>query len=248
MTLASISAIQRHEIREALRLFFPKRVTRKPFRLLGFDVWHAGNYPARQAKLEGAGVARIAPEIKVQIEAIADSMLSEALLSGTIMGEAAPTTHQPWLRFDDDFLKYLADWQGLTDHYSRELVDRAAYARCMVEILDLINDELQEGGIDADEFAQLGLSGFIQFMDAMPMTRIRVHLHQQWAKNRDLKPARSTLNDWFYLSAAAAYSDVIVTEKLFADLVRREGLVTKAQVLTGLEKLPSALIAETNIR
>jgi hypothetical protein len=66
-----------------------------------------------------------------------------------------------------------------------------------------------------------------------------MHLKRQWAKNAALKPndRNSTLSDWTFLSVAVSYCDIVVTEKLMANLYSR-GFSTRAIVITQLSQLP----------
>ena len=79
-------------------------------------------------------------------------------------------------------------------------------------------------------------------MDEMPLSRVNMHLVRQWAKNPSLPSTESTLNDWGYLGAAVQYADIVVTEKLFADIVHREGFRPRARIITDLEELPAVLL------
>jgi hypothetical protein len=77
----------------------------------------------------------------------------------------------------------------------------------------------------------------------MPWQRADMHLKRQWAKNANLRPndRSSHLSDWAFLSVAVSYCDIVVTEKLMADLYSR-GFDTRAKVITQLSQLP-ALVA-----
>ena len=106
------------------------------------------------------------------------------------------------------------------------------------DILAPMNDALERHGILWPEFAVLGETNWRIFIDNLPTCRVDMHLRRQWAKNKQLKPKPSELNDWAFLGAAVAYCDVVVTEKLFADLVNRGHLEKRAHVITDLKQLP----------
>ena len=81
------------------------------------------------------------------------------------------------------------------------------------------------------------------FLDDMPWQRADMHLKRQWAKNANLKPnnRNSSLSDWTFLSVAVSYCDIVVTEKLMADLYSR-GFNTRATVITQLSQLPESVV------
>lgn len=55
----------------------------------------------------------------------------------------------------------------------------------------------------------------------MPSRRADMHIRTQWAKNANLNPKVSDLNDWTYLGIAVCYCDLVVTENQMNDLLRR---------------------------
>jgi hypothetical protein len=75
----------------------------------------------------------------------------------------------------------------------------------------------------------------------MPSRKIEVHLHRQILKNPTLQPKDTDLEDWSGLGPATAHCDVVVCEKHFASLLRRDGFSPNARVITDVRKLPETL-------
>ena len=74
----------------------------------------------------------------------------------------------------------------------------------------------------------------------MPSRRADMHLRREWAKNAQLTPKDSDLNDWVYLEVAVMQCDVVVTEKQTADLFGR-GLSMRSAVVASLADVPRLL-------
>jgi hypothetical protein len=70
--------------------------------------------------------------------------------------------------------------------------------------------------------------------------RVNAHLYMQWLQNPQLPFRENDRNDWYYVGAAAAHADVVVTERHFAHVVNTGGLVKNATVISDLMNLPSA--------
>ncbi len=94
-------------------------------------------------------------------------------------------------------------------------------------------------GLGWNDFEALNPSDKIQFVNELPSRRVEKHLMRQFAKNANLPKRNSDLNDWVYLGLAAAYCDVVLAEKQFADLVNRKRLIKKAVVISSIADLPS---------
>jgi hypothetical protein len=101
-------------------------------------------------------------------------------------------------------------------------------------------DALTRHGIPVQEFALLGESPWYVLLDGMPSRTADMHIRRQWAKNANLVPKDSDLNDWAYLGVAVSYCDIVVTEKQMTDLFSR-GFSTRAKIVARLAEVPDLL-------
>lgn len=131
---------------------------------------------------------------------------------------------------------------GIAAQFDRMDADtrhRAIYAQTLRDVYDEVDEALTRHRIPWDDFALLGLDGWMRFLDTMPSRRVNMHLRRQWARNAALPAKETDLNDWEYVGTAVAYCDV-VTERQLADLVNRPSLVKKAVVIAHIRDLPAA--------
>lgn len=232
-----------HELDVALRLEFGGRVEdRYPFALVERGVGQLTGVPAA-FRLVGPDLASIPRERIAAIEDEANELLDEVMLTGV---SPVPTRTVPprWFeemgvpaeRFKDGLTKLAGQYQKM-DATTRL---RAIYAETMVDIRTDLNDALVAHGISWDEFAMLGIDGWMRFLNNMPSRRVNMHLRRQWVQNSSLPATVTDLNDWEYVGTAVAYCDVVVTERQLANLVNRPELDKKAVVIADLTKLPAA--------
>lgn len=119
---------------------------------------------------------------------------------------------------------------------------------CVTALIDIyppLREALTCHGISIEEFAHQGVDTLRGFVEGLPSQRVMMQLGRQWAKNRDLKAKQNELYDWGQLAPMVPYCDVLVTESLFADLVRRDGYQERAIVTADLRLLPEILIEMT---
>jgi len=109
--------------------------------------------------------------------------------------------------------------------------------RCLGDIWEVLEERLSFHGISMHEFMALQ-ERLYEFVQLVPSRRIDMHMMRQYGKNPQLPRKQSDLNDFGYLGYAAAYCDVVVAEKQFADLVNRGTLEKKAIVISKLRDLP----------
>lgn len=75
---------------------------------------------------------------------------------------------------------------------------------------------------------------FAEFVEAMPTRALDVHLHHQVLKNSKYKPKISDLEDWAGLGVAACYADIVVCEKHFSSMLKRDMYKPKARIETDI--------------
>jgi len=231
-TLAFPLAIQRWELDRALSMTLNRRLTERPFSLLGKGLAHAsGDLSVIQVDPE----RRLPQGLRTSIEKVANRLVTKSMLTGlSPWGEPPkPDMSGAAKNFSDGLLQARA--RLLND--DPDLQKRAGYAQALVDMLEDIRRALAFHGISEAEFFAIGATKLSNFVDAMPSVRIEMHLRLQWIRNQQLKARLSDLNDFGYVGTAAAHCDVVVTEKQLADLLNRDKK-KKATVISDLMDLP----------
>ncbi len=174
-----------------------------------------------------------------------EELVEKSLLSGSnfLTGETAHRvgTSERAVVFQDA-MNTLSERLEELDTETRE---RALYAIALNGIREPLGEALLRHGVSWEELFALGREGLIEFVDDLPSQRADVHLHRYWIKNRALRATRTLLIDWGQMGPMVMYCDVVVTEKLFADLINRGHLRKHATVITDLTQLPKVLVEKS---
>lgn len=231
MTVAPPEVVVRHEIEQALGNYFPGRIAPLPFQFLGFGLSHALAKDLGFHLEWPPGADKIPAFERAVFERRILALVEDSLLSGVLLMEQEPPMDLTLakrfkallaaLPLDQQFKASLAEWRGAASRYPPEELDRRIYAITLSDIWSAVQEILLRHKIAIQEFALLGEVGWRAFLDAMPSRRADMHLRRQWAKNADLPPRDSDLNDWAYLGVAVCYCDIVVTEKQAANLFSR---------------------------
>ena len=243
VTTADLPVVVRHEAHSALSQAFPGRIVPpEPLTYLGRGLSHAAGKPFAFSFDWPRATVEVIPDAKLRaFERDVLSLANLYLLSGTLPSTEdthtiPPTDLGPDRRFKDS----LAKWRGAAQRYPPSELKRRIYAITLADMEDILRAILRKYNVPLHDFALLGETGWCQILDSMPSRRVDMHLRFEWAKNPQLTPRDSDLNDWASLGIAVSYCDVVVTEKQTADLLNR-GLSTRATVLASLTDLPSLL-------
>ena len=242
-TTADVTAVVRHEAHAALSNAFPCRISPpRPLAYLGHGLSHAaGRHFGLSLEWPTAAIQTIPETQRKDFEKQVLSLANLHLLSGTLPPGAPPTPLPPNdLTPDRRFQAALAEWRGAERRYSQPELERRVYAITFADVWPVLSPILQSHNVPLRDFALLGEPGWCRILDDMPSRRVDMHLRRQWAKNPELTPKESDLNDWAALGIAASYCDVVVTEKQTADLLSR-GFTTRATVVAALTDLPPLL-------
>ena len=213
-----------------------------PLAYLGYGLSHAaGRHFGLSLEWPTAAIETIPEVQRKAFENQALSLANLCLLSGTVPPGAPPTPLPPNdLSPDRRFQAGLAEWRGAARRYSERELERRIYAVTFADVWDVFREILHAHNVPLRDFALLGEPGWCRILDDMPSRRVDMHLRRQWAKNPQLTPKESDLNDWASLGIAVSYCHVVVTEKQTANLLTR-GLSTRATVLAALTDLPRLL-------
>lgn len=136
--------------------------------------------------------------------------------------------------YRENFVNHLSSLHERKHDLDRSKWQNWLYAISMVDILDPLHKVMTENRIPNGEFEAWGAERLSEFLETMPTRAVDIHLHRQVLKNPAYKPKLSDLEDWAGLGPAACYADVVICEKHFADLLRRDGFKTKAKIETSL--------------
>jgi hypothetical protein len=240
-TISDIRNVVRHEIEVSLGQYFKERAQPREFTFLGSGLEYTFGRKLG-LKVEWPASAKTIPEGKRNdveqsiLELVEVSVLSGAIASD-VGGHVFPKLD---LTPDDKFREALYQWCGVVANYSPEELERRIFATTLADIQPMLEEVLVYFNIGLFEFAMLGERIWREFLNSMPSRKADMHLRRQWAKNADLIPRQSDLNDWAYLGIAVSYCDVVVTENQMSDLFSR-GLNPKAKVLSKFKDLPALL-------
>lgn len=240
MTVASYRTVLLHELRSSLSQLFPS-VPPSTLTYLGRGVAHAFGMEIRTFRLAEPLRSQL-PQVMVDgIEAAYQVHQEKTCLTGTSpllpdMGRFGPTVHGARFR---DHLNELATNLSSVPEADREA---ALYGISLGDILDPLAAVLAESNLTLNDLLSLGVEQVKAFVDSLPSRRADLHLHKQLVKNPSLKARLSDLEDWAGLGPATAYCDLVVCEKHFADLVRRDSFQTRAAILTDVRALPDWLV------
>jgi len=216
-TVAPSDVVLRYEMQVALERCFPGRVKVDPLQFLGSGLSHAA-------------------DLDFVLNHSADSLLSSVLLTGDQqdLGLARDLSR------DRRFKARLDKLRGTASRYSPAQLEQRIYTETLADVRRLLLELLASNQIPKAEFDQLGESRQRAFLNDMPSRTADMHLSREWAKQANLTPRESDLNDWWYLGVAVCYCDVLVTEKQIADLFSRS-FPARAVVLSRLPDLPAVL-------
>ena len=219
-TIADHSTIVRHEIKSALIQKLKLDIPLSPLKFLGRGIEHALGR-SFNFRLEWPFPDKVSEELR-KLEFEVFDLLEASLLSGVLdAGEERFFFPQMNLDADRKFQEHLTAWRGCADRMSASDLRRKVYATTFVDIQDPLYATLTELGVTMEQFALLGEGDLCELLDLMPSRRADMHIRTQWAKNANLNPRVSDLNDWTYLGIAVCYCDLVVTENQMNDLLRR---------------------------
>lgn len=241
LTVAPPHVVLRHEMQVALERCFPGRVKVEPLQFLGAGLSHAADLDFG-FNLEWPPEAESIPaKQRAALEKLFRYLTARSLLSGVLpTGDQLDLGLATDLSPDRRFKAGLDKWRGAASRYPPAELERRIYATTLADVSSLLWELLASNRIPVAEFALLGESRWRAFLDDMPSRTADMYLRREWAKNANLTPRESDLNDWAYLVVAVCHCDVVVTEKQVADLFSRS-LTARAAVLSRLPDLPAVL-------
>ncbi|MFC1626416.1 hypothetical protein ACFL19_01795 [Pseudomonadota bacterium] len=217
-TLASTREIVLKEIETSLKQFFPK-IKPRPINLVGNDMEYTF----------GEDLSKDPPNLL-------SKAIDEAMLKGHEGLDIEPISHFS-TKHRESFRSHLESIHQIKEQLDKSKWENWLYAMAITDIREPLSMVMKSNNIDKDSFENFSVDQCNNFVDKMPSRYLDVHLHRQVLKNPNYKPKISDLEDWSGLGIAACYCDVVVCEKHFASMLKRDKFKTKARVLTNLYEI-----------
>lgn len=215
-TLLGYEAVVRHELELALTKYFPQ-IRPDNITLLGRGHAHTFCSPPLKGVL-----------------ALFEEEVERSLLIGNKRFGVGPVAWNGTTQ-RESFRKHLETLHARSLDLPKELRENWLYCMSMIDILNPINDIMAKHGLSETEMSNLGAQGFRQVIDDMPTRNVDMHLHRQVLRNPKYMAHLTDLEDWGGLILAACYCDIVVCEKHMADMLRRNGFMTRARLEVNLE-------------
>jgi hypothetical protein len=123
----------------------------------------------------------------------------------------------------------------------RDAAERFATASELVDLTEIVDEVGQRLGVSMRHLLRRGRTGLEEFLSSLPMESIVQQLHA--AALRESRPTElNDHNDVVYLSAAAAYCDVVAGERHWTEKLQRPTTPTRARhVLSRPEDLVAVI-------
>jgi hypothetical protein len=244
-TLLNPTFVLDYEIEQALFRLFPGRIRAerlRSFNFLGDGIGHAlGIGPLTDVVL-ARSFARHKLKVSKQFERSAKAAVEHSLPSFVDPLTGLPAETPDLGPGDKKFKEHLDIWSAAMQGKDAQTRQRMLYAGTLRDVWIPLTEALHRHGLAVDDFAVLGEDAWCAFLEDMPSRRVDMHLHRQWGKNESLPHKESDLNDWVFLGDAVMYCHIVVAEKQFTDLVRRDGFSCPARVIDDIRELPGLLV------
>ncbi|MBN1475036.1 MAG: hypothetical protein JW914_10495 [Syntrophaceae bacterium] len=218
ITLASTKAITIKEIETSLKQFFPN-IKPRPFSLICSGIEHTF----------GESLGKTLPDWL-------NSFIDEAMLKGHDVFNIEPISHFS-TKYRENFRYHLESLHQTKAKLDKSKWENWLYAMAITDIRNPLAIVMKDNDLDKDVFENFSVDQLNKFVDAMPSRSLDLHLHRQVLKNPNYKPKISDLEDWSGLGVAACYCDIVVCEKHFASMLKRDEFKTHARVVTNLYEI-----------
>jgi hypothetical protein len=222
-TFVSTREIVLCEIEQSLMQFY-SNITTRSLNLVGNGICHAF----------GSDMSKNYPQW-------VNEFVDEALLKGSEILSIDPISYYSQIH-RESFREHLEKLNETKHELDKTKWDDWLYAIALTDILEPLKEVMDSNGLGAEEFASFTKEKLTRLVDSMPSRNLDVHLHRQVLKNSNYLPKISDLEDWAGLGIAACYCDIVVCEKHFAAMLRRDGFKPKARIVTNLYEIFSDVI------
>lgn len=221
-SLTSNENIISYEIEVALSKYFPQ-IKPRDLTLIGTGMLHAFG-EEEQIKLPGLS-----------------EYVDKSLLTGAEALDIEPISFF-CNKYRENFQSHLSSLNEKKHQLEKNKWENWLYALALKDISKPLSNVLIKNNIPSDSLKDFSADNYKDIVDSMPSRALDVHLHRQVLKNSNYNAKMSDLEDWAGLGLAACYCDVVVCEKHFADMLRRDKFKTSARIVTDLNEIFESLI------
>jgi hypothetical protein len=210
-----------------IRPTFPTLISRGVEFALGQDV--------RRYRLPDEYRSAVQTERIAVLESQIQELIEQSVLTGGFLGIRMPPFRES--ETNEQFVHHL---RAVHEHVLALPAgdrDAALVGSQIMDIAPLLYQKLEEHSVPLEWLRSLGREGLRAFLEYMPSRRLDLHLHRQWLRNPQLRPKHNDLLDWAGLGPAATYCDVLVCERHFGELLRRDGFQPRAVILNSVRDL-----------
>jgi len=217
-TICSIDQIVQREIEVSLTTFFPS-ISPRNLNLIGKGITHAfGKAPWNNNS------ERL------------NTIVDEAMLTGRSDIGIEPISFM-CQKQREIFLSHLKEIHEKKHQLPKSKWDNWLYAMALTDIMKPLHEVFTLHNLDINMLELFITKDLNKIVDSMPTRVVDVHLHRQVLRNSNYKAQLSDLEDWGGLGVAVCYCDVVVCERHFADMLRRDNFKTKARIETNLHNI-----------
>lgn len=210
-TLAPYSQIIEWEIEKALKTYFPEIIPHK-FELIGKGIEFTF----------GTKIVTLPTQDELNKRILCGDNTSEPILSKHL--DSIPLA----------FLNHLEEFKKKKVELPASKHEDWLYGVTMADIINPINRVLNRYNIDPSLLFKLSIEEHRNIINSMPTRMLDIHFHRQILKNPNFKTSRTDLGDMGGIGIASCYCDVVVCEKHFADLLKRDGYRPFARIETDI--------------
>lgn len=228
MKVCQVHEVVPMELDRALRKRFGRPLEPRAVPIFGVGADHAlGNPGFREHAVSYVPEGR--PELSLMGRQLFLDMVEEQLIKGPdwdLTHQESHTGFRKGSRSYQDRELALVEWfrRNKFDQHDREIM---LAMHTLQDIAEQMTEALNIAGIGAEEFEQLGPEGLLDFLADLPSRDVEFQVRAAHHNNPALEWKEGHLADLGSLCIGIPYCEVMVTEKLWADLAIRRGLPEK---------------------
>lgn len=191
---------------------------------------------ARESDLIGFGVEfAFGCQLQSELLNYFKTLVNKSILSGSEAFNIDPIQTRNFDTHRNNFLSHLNEINEKKHLFGKAKWDDWLHAISMVDIIEPLYRVFCLHNLDKSILENLKIEEHRRFLMSMPTRKLDIHLHRQVIKNDQYKPKSSDLEDWGGIGVASCYCDVVVCEKHFANMLKRDSYKPVARIETKLD-------------
>lgn len=251
-TIAPPSVILPAEIDAALRRRCGRPETPRPLRVFERGIDHALGGRLEESRIELPEGLTVPPGYLAQVNETLRLVLETVALTGPPPGMTLPpgyaeviaamTQDREYAAHENDLAALMAEH----GHNKGDRLDRAVLGTELRDISRPVVEALVRADIDPQSFVDvLGREGLASFLDDLPSRAVTTSMRRRKHAETQQRWEQNDLNDVVSLPVAAAYCDVVVTERQWTSRMRQAKVDTRygTVLLADLRELTDVLVA-----